>query len=204
MNHYCRRCGGKLDNPRRKFHPDCLDADKRERLAAQRQRERSRVQAFHRRQPCPCCGKRIGSHPVPQQAPAPAVDMAREASHSPAVASEAAVTMVTPQPIQAAPPARQCARHPGTLRETCSCRMSESRVLSTLRANPYREALGARGGEVTPQQNVRTSVNSPTRAGAGGRYRRPGSDSADLPRAPAPAAGPAALSPGTRSLSGGS
>jgi hypothetical protein len=75
LNYYCRRCGGKLDNPRRKFHPGCLDADKRERTAAQRQRERSRAEAFHRRQPCPCCGKRIGAHPVRQQAPAPAVNL---------------------------------------------------------------------------------------------------------------------------------
>jgi hypothetical protein len=93
LNHYCRRCGGKLDNARRRFHPDCLDADKRERIAARRQRERSRAQAFHRRQPCPCCGKRIGSHPVPQQAPAPAVNLACEASQGAAVASEAAPAM---------------------------------------------------------------------------------------------------------------
>ncbi len=55
--YHCRGCGGLLPGrSSTRFHPECLKADKRRRLAERRQREGERFQARLKRQRCPDCG----------------------------------------------------------------------------------------------------------------------------------------------------
>ncbi len=65
MTVYCRGCGKPLENPRMKFHPDCMLADKRRRVATSRAKERERfssklelVLAPLQRMICPVCQQR--------------------------------------------------------------------------------------------------------------------------------------------------
>ena len=55
--YYCRGCGGPLPqgSPAR-FHPECLKADKRRRIAERRQRETQQFHKWLRRCRCPECG----------------------------------------------------------------------------------------------------------------------------------------------------
>ncbi len=58
--YYCRGCGGLL--PERssvRFHPECLKADKRRRVAELRQREAQRFRTWFSRQHCPECGAKL-------------------------------------------------------------------------------------------------------------------------------------------------
>ncbi len=62
--HYCSGCGELLP-PRRKgfFHPDCLKADKRERMREKRRCEGEKLMTWLRRLRCPECGARLGGKP---------------------------------------------------------------------------------------------------------------------------------------------
>lgn len=59
--HYCRGCG--LALPLEfggHFHKECLRADKRSRVYAQRAREQERFQRWLKKQRCPNCGQGYG------------------------------------------------------------------------------------------------------------------------------------------------
>jgi len=59
--YYCRGCGDLLpEGSSAHFHPECLKADKRRRVAERRQGETQRFQAVLRRLQCPECGANLG------------------------------------------------------------------------------------------------------------------------------------------------
>lgn len=78
-SYYCRGYGGLLPqgSPAR-FHPNCLKADKRRRIAERRQREARRLRAWLRRRKCPNCGATLEK--VVQVNPRRSVEMACETS----------------------------------------------------------------------------------------------------------------------------
>jgi hypothetical protein len=59
--HFCRGCGAKLQvDFRGVYHKECLRADKRRRICAQRRREQERFKRWLVKQCCPHCGARYG------------------------------------------------------------------------------------------------------------------------------------------------
>jgi hypothetical protein len=55
--YYCRGCGGALpQGSLARFHPECLKADKRRRIAERRQREAQRLYRWLQRRKCLDCG----------------------------------------------------------------------------------------------------------------------------------------------------
>jgi hypothetical protein len=55
--YYCRGCGDALPQGNSaRFHPECLKADKRRRIAERRQRETQRFHKWLRRRKCTNCG----------------------------------------------------------------------------------------------------------------------------------------------------
>jgi hypothetical protein len=68
QTYFCRGCGSRLQSKfRGHFHKECLQADKRRRVQAQRRREQERFEAWLQRQQCPKCGARydnVGSECV--------------------------------------------------------------------------------------------------------------------------------------------
>ena len=59
QTYFCRGCGFRLQPGfRGHFHKECLRADKRRRVQAQRRREQERFEAWLQRQHCPKCGAR--------------------------------------------------------------------------------------------------------------------------------------------------
>ena len=55
--YYCRGCGDPLpQGSTARFHPECLKADKRRRIAERRQRETQRLHRWLQRRKCPDCG----------------------------------------------------------------------------------------------------------------------------------------------------
>ena len=68
--HYCRGCGGLLPlGTRALFHPDCLKADKRERMRGKRRLEREKFERWMKLQRCPGCGARLAGMPKNNQQP---------------------------------------------------------------------------------------------------------------------------------------
>ena len=77
--YYCRGCGGPLpQGSSAHFHPECLKADKRRRIAERRQQEAQRFQKWIRRLQCPDCGANLEK--LVQVNPQRSAGMAREAS----------------------------------------------------------------------------------------------------------------------------
>jgi hypothetical protein len=59
QTYFCRGCGCRLQRGfRGHFHKECLRADKRRRVQAQRRREQERFEALLQRQHCHKCGAR--------------------------------------------------------------------------------------------------------------------------------------------------
>ena len=59
QTYFCRGCGSRLQPGfRGHFHKECLRADKRRRVQAQRRREQKRLETWLQRQNCPRCGAR--------------------------------------------------------------------------------------------------------------------------------------------------
>ena len=77
--YYCRGCGRPLpQGSSAHFHPKCLKADKRRRMADQRQREAQRFHTWLQRCTCPQCGSGLGE--LAKVNPQPSIEMACEAS----------------------------------------------------------------------------------------------------------------------------
>ena len=77
--YYCRGCGGPLPQDSSvHFHPECLKADKRRRIAERRQRETQRLHKWLRRRKCPDCGASLEK--LVQVNPGRSVEIACEAS----------------------------------------------------------------------------------------------------------------------------
>jgi hypothetical protein len=77
--YYCRGCGVPLPQGSSvHFHPECLKADKRRRIAERRQRETQRLHKWLRRRKCPDCGASLEK--LAQVNPGRYVEIACEAS----------------------------------------------------------------------------------------------------------------------------
>jgi len=77
--YYCRGCGAPLpQGSSARFHPECLKADKRRRIAERRQRETQRLHKWLRRRKCPDCEASLEK--LAQVNPGRSVEIACEAS----------------------------------------------------------------------------------------------------------------------------
>jgi hypothetical protein len=142
--HYCRGCGDALpQGSSARFHPECLKADKRRRIAWRRQRETQRLHTWLRRRKCPDCGASLEK--LAQVNPGRSVETACEASQGGAEPLNSQERLNRP-------------RRRNRTRRAALMRNSMSTFFSSREARHGERATGSKGIHFVPRGNLFVSM----------------------------------------------